>query len=334
MKRMKQSAFCTVSAIGLFLSGCAQPTEPKVPTMPDPPAAVPKAVATPLDPALQSGAEAELSAAFTSGDAVLRANAVEASQRVNSVNLADRIDKGLNDSNPVVRFAAAMAAGSAQQKRHYKKLLELSNDSSAIVRVGTRYALHRLGDFRLSRDFEQLIQDRDARVRANTVLALGLLNEPSAMKLLSTTEMDPVAAVRLQTTEAMYRLGNVKAGERLMAGTISTYADDQIVCLLALAHGGRADDRVYKILQGNLTGDYVEVTLAAARAMGMIGSDEGMGVALAQVSSKDARQRAMAALALGAIGRADAQPSLAKLLKDNDPNVRLAAATAILQLKA
>ena len=37
--------------------------------------------------------------------------------------------------------------------------------------------------------------------------------------------------------------------------------------------------------------------------------------------------------ALGAIGRADAQETLATLLKDPDPDVRLAAASAILQLR-
>jgi HEAT repeat protein len=42
----------------------------------------------------------------------------------------------------------------------------------------------------------------------------------------------------------------------------------------------------------------------------------------------------MAALALGDIGRSDAQDELKSLLKDRDPGVRLAAATAVLQLKA
>jgi len=41
----------------------------------------------------------------------------------------------------------------------------------------------------------------------------------------------------------------------------------------------------------------------------------------------------LAALAFGDIGRTDAQPILAQLLHDPDRPVRLAAATAILELK-
>ena len=66
----------------------------------------------------------------------------------------------------------------------------------------------------------------------------------------------------------------------------------------------------------------------------MIGSDEGYGVALKGASSTDPRQRLLAALAFGAIGRSDAQETLANLLKDDNTDVRVAAATAILQLKS
>ena len=86
-------------------------------------------------------------------------------------------------------------------------------------------------------------------------------------------------------------------------------------------------------LVGALTSDYDEVSLIAARACGLLGSDEGMGVALQFIKSPDPRQRFLAALALGAIGRSDAQEALAGLLGDSEPDVRLAAATALLQLK-
>jgi HEAT repeat protein len=78
----------------------------------------------------------------------------------------------------------------------------------------------------------------------------------------------------------------------------------------------------------------VEVALVAARAMGMLGSDEGYGIALQGAKSQDPQQRFLAALALGAIGRTDAQEPLRGLLTAQEPNVRLAAATAILQLNA
>ena len=48
--------------------------------------------------------------------------------------------------------------------------------------------------------------------------------------------------------------------------------------------------------------------------------------------SQDPRLRFLAAMALGAIARADTQETLRGLLKDPDANVRVAAATSLLQL--
>ena len=67
--------------------------------------------------------------------------------------------------------------------------------------------------------------------------------------------------------------------------------------------------------------------------LGMIGSDEGYTLAVKCATSKDPRQRSLAALAMGAIGRSDLPPSCADV-NGCYPTVRLSAATAILQLKA
>ena len=83
-----------------------------------------------------------------------------------------------------------------------------------------------------------------------------------------------------------------------------------------------------------LAHDFPEVALVAARAMGMLGSDAGYAIAQQGGKSADPRQRLLAALAFGAIGRLDAQPILAGLLKDAEPAVRVAAATAVLELQA
>jgi HEAT repeat protein len=65
----------------------------------------------------------------------------------------------------------------------------------------------------------------------------------------------------------------------------------------------------------------------------MLGSDAGYGVALNGAKSKDPRQRMLAALAFGAIGRTDAQDELAQLLRDPDHDVRIAAATSLLMMR-
>lgn len=104
-----------------------------------------------------------------------------------------------------------------------------------------------------------------------------------------------------------------------------------MVAILALAQPH--DRRVLGHVEGALTNPDEMVCLVAARAGGMLGSDEGYGVALRGIKSADPRQRMLAALAFGAIGRSDAQIYLAPLLKDPSQDVRIAAATALLQLK-
>jgi HEAT repeat protein len=65
----------------------------------------------------------------------------------------------------------------------------------------------------------------------------------------------------------------------------------------------------------------------------MLGSDAGYVLAAEGATSQDPDQRTLAAFALGAIGRTDSQDTLARLLDDPNPDVRLAAATAVLELQ-
>ena len=55
-------------------------------------------------------------------------------------------------------------------------------------------------------------------------------------------------------------------------------------------------------------------------------------MALIGAKSVDPRQRLLAVLAFGDIGRSDAQPVLANLLIDSDVDVRLAAAVSLLEI--
>lgn len=297
--------------------------------LPPPP---PKKQVVAIDPALRRAAETELSKLFASNDPVLRANAVEATQHTVGPANAPRLIAALTDQGAIVRFAGAMAVGALRLDAARPRLLTMTEDPNKSVRIAVRYALHRLGDTRLSHDFEVFAKDPDPRVRSNAALALGLLGEPTALNILKVMQHDESVPVRLQVMEAMWRLGDEDARDKLVTGTISKYPDDAIVCLLALA--GPKKPEIVRYVRAQLTNDYEEVKLAAARAAGMLGLDDGMAIPLKDAGSNDVRQRSMSALALGDIGRADAQPTLRKLLNDSDASVRLAAATAILQLKA
>lgn len=321
--------FALIASVLLLQAGCAKSDGgDRRPPPPLPPPPVPKRVETPIDATLRTRATAVLEKALTSSDEYFRANAVEAAQGAGNSAI---VLKAMGDPSPVVRFAACMAAGEMRLKPAYASLLKLASDPDTAVKLGARFGLHQLGDKRLSHDFETYAVDTDPSIRANTVLALGLLGEPSALKILQAMRGDEAPTVRLAVMEAGWRLGDSVSRDKLIAGTVSADPGEEIVSVLALA--APKNQSVRGNCRGLLTSDYPEVALAAARAVGMLDSDDGYGVALAGARSKDARQRALAALAFGEIGRSDAQPTLVTLLNDPAEGVRVAAAAAILKLK-
>ena len=172
----------------------------------------------------------------------------------------------------------------------------------------------------------------DAEGASDTAFVLGLIGDKSAIPLLhQMLGTDTDVNVRLETAAALWRMGDQKGQEALIQATVSGYASDQMIAVLALAEPH--DTRMLEYIAGLFSNDYPEVRLMCARAAGMLGSDIGYGVALEGAQSVDARQRALAAMAFASIGRADAQkPVLAKLLKDSDADVRLAAAGALIAI--
>lgn len=320
---------------GVLLAGCGAQSKSraaqafKAPPMPPAP---PVLVKMPLDPALRTLAQKHVDRSLASADGLARMHGIEITQQTRGSDGAPIYFKALSDTDPHVRYAATLAIGASRATSAYAAVFTHVDDPDQRVQLATRYALHRLGDFRLSKDFEKFAASGDPSMRAETARLLGLLEEPTAINLLRSMLKDPEPGVKLQVTEAMFHLGDLSARNRILAGTLSLAADARIISLQAL---GLSRDKAYlPHIRAQLTSEYMEVNLAAARAAGMLGSDDGMGVALQGAQSVDARQRQMAAFALGDIGRSDAQPVLAKLLADKDGDTQLAAAGAILKLKA
>lgn len=331
----KYVALVLATAVAFGICGCmgksngagdGQKLTRPVPKPPEYPKAHPQAV----DQALRQRAGNQLRASVNSQNAFCRAHAVEASRYLPIDTTREIILKATSDPATVVRFAALMTAGEIRLPQVANIATKLLNDPDKSVQAAAIFALHRIGDVRYSHQLEEFASDPDRQVRANTALLLGLLGEKSAEKILRYQLHDNDPTIRLQASESLYRLGFDDALESLVIGTISRYPDDQMISATALA--SRHDPRVAEHLRGMLTSAYPEVSLVAARAMGMIRSDEGYGVATKGVASEDPRQRQLAAMAFGAIGRIDAQQMLGKLLLDTDEDVRIAAASSLLQL--
>ncbi len=316
----------------LALGACAGgPVGGKLTKPSAPPPSYPASQPMALDEDLRRQARNELLAQLNSSDEAQVAHALEAGQQTLGTDAAGAILNSLQNPSPLVRFAAAMAAGRLRIAAAHPQLLKMVADENQSVGIAARFALHRLGDVRFSHDLEKTARSFDPQLRRNTALVLGLLEEKSALAILRYQMRDREPAVRLQAAEAAWMLGDPEALDALVGATVSGYPDDQMIAVLALArpHDGRLAGHV----RGMLVTDYPEVNLVAARAMGMLGSDAGYGVALRGAADGDPRRRFLAAMALGDIARTDSQPILAKLLADSDPDTRLAAAAAILNLK-
>jgi HEAT repeat protein len=328
---------CIACAVTMALVGCKPEETNKKGYYPTPKLAppVPPAKATPIDPNLQAQAQQQVDSALASSDEIVRAHALEVLKLVNSPEAATRIVAALGDSSSLVRKAASFAAGELRTKEATDRLNANLPATEAPGKLQERmaiiFALHRLGDTSHSHIFEATASDPDEHIRGDTAFILGMLGERSAVGiLLQMLYKDRSAPVRLQAAEALWKLGDERGEDELIKSTVSMYPDDKMIALLALAQPH--DTRVLGHVDGLLTDDYPEVGLIAARAAGMLGSDSGYGVALNGAKNVDPRQRLLAAMAFGAIGRADAQPELAKLLADDNADTRLAAAGALLQI--
>lgn len=314
--------------VAWLVGGCAS----KQPARLAEPPPVPPRVETTLEPRLVERAAAEVAAAAQADDPLRRANAAEAAQHLPRGEAESLLLERLGDDDARVRFAAAMAVGGERfdSPAIRESLEQLVAGESPNARIAGLFALHRLGDTSRSQAMAEATLSSDPVLRANAAVALGLTDEPSAVDVLAPLLTDRDGNVALNAAEALWHLGDERGLEPLVIATVNQHADDNVIGTLGLS--ARSDPRVRQALRGKLTDDYVEVRLAAARALGRVGSDAGYGVAMAAIDKGNPLQRGLAARAFGDIGRRDAKAMLAPLLAADDANLRLAAATALLQL--
>ena len=338
-------SLAAVAAAALVLSGCEAHPGGYEPAKPKPPPNYRAPEATAVDADLQVKAGRRLQRGLTSPDELVRAHALEVIGDFPPADPGPLVLPLLVDSSLLVRKAAAMTAGRLKLAAAHDRLLAMAVDVPKVdpldpnqpmyaeqTRMAAIFALHQLGDTRYSHHFEQSAIDPRPQVRGDTALIFELIGDTSAKpQLTQMLKHDHAQNVRLQAAEALWKMGD-EAGENfLIASTLSGFASDNMIALLALA--GPRDRRVLGHVQGFIGyADYPQVALAASRAAGQLRCDWGVGVAESAAEKGDPMQKGMAALALGDIGRTDTQPTLAKLLDDDNPDVRVAAAAALIEL--
>ena len=279
----------------------------------------------------------------TSPTPVLRAHAVEALGQVARVSSIRYILTALSDEYSGVRFAACMALMELGYQAAEPLLEGHLEDPDVSVRVAAAGALHSLGQKRHFAIFGQAIKSQEPTVRRNACLVIGRMGDtdPGLLKVLRRIYVrDEDMSVKLQAAEAMALLGDKKM-QRMMANySRSGYDDEQILGLLTIGQigGDQWLEQVAYVYQQSRGGKRLGMRLVAGRALAMMGDDRGFNTALRALShksgssSESARVRALAAMAVGQMGRPEALCKLRSLLEDVDDEVRVAGACAILKI--
>ncbi len=295
---------------------------------------------------LRGAALGMLMSASESSYDLLRANAIEAMQFAPD-HAEPLVRRGLDDPNRGVRFVAAMTVGQMKMESLASLVEPLLDDGSKSVRAGAMYALKRCGrDVDLS-PLAEMIRSDDPEVRANAALVLGELGNPSAAPMIRQavgTGMARVGAARakavdLQLAEALVKLGDEQEMDVIRAALFAPADEGEITALACMMCGRLRDERTVPNLVrlARRTGEFqhpAEVRMAATWALARLASGQAaVEVPMSYATSTEYQLRIQAALTLGEIGAPASLPTLAGLLRDENPLVQVAAAGAILQIE-
>lgn len=277
---------------------------------------------------------------LTDDDPRIRANAIEVIAATKRVKLMPKVHRLLQDDFVPVRFAAALAVGDFEYSFAKASVKQLLEDKDANVRIAADYAMSKLGSgsgFELVR---KAIVSSDQTVRANAAFLLGKSGDESSLKWLwwALQNEDSDYKARFNAAEAIARLGDERIDEKLLAMLISAYADDRVVGVKAM--GALGTEKAKDFLITKLDDDVLEVRLAAAEQLGMLGETTGELEVLEVFTKnltagldKDSLERVnvLTALAIGQIGTANLTKFLPQFLQDESQFVRIAAAKAVFQ---
>jgi len=289
-------------------------------------------------------------------DPETRSHAIEAMATASPKQSGAAFVQALSDSNPAVRFAAAMAIGEARYAPAKDKLVAMARDKKLEpdkrVLCAVIYALHRMGETSFTHALGELLFDPEPEVRANAAMVMGKMGEPSAtgpLKTLLGDEQEP--AVQLQIHESLALLGDSRSRHFLEAYIKGYFLDLRLAALPALA---RTDPRraVY-VLQKLLDNDKApQIRVVAAWQLAELGEveDAGYNLCLKAAAYPETVMRQaygwartpsgveikslqrLAAMSLGSMKRTEAVGTLHRLLGSPDGGVRVAAAMAIIKL--
>lgn len=342
-------------ALASIPGACAAPAASKPgtpapaasPASPGEPATAPTTLDSLATSDLRERAIAMLSEFAASPAPELRANSMEALIPVPS-RLEPFARRALMDENLGVRTVAALAVAKSGVRGLTEQLRPLLNDPSPSVRAAATLALQRAGVASDPSILAGMLKSEDPGVRAQAAFVLGEMGNASALPMLRSAARDPmtradatrVRLLYLQLAEAMVKLGDENAIHEIRAALYPARPEDLEATALATQILGEVRDRgsasqLYYLATKSdpKSGPMpVEIRLAAAASLARMGVADAAQLARPFVTDPGAALRAQAALVMGESGVKSYLPDLANLMTDREPQVRIAAAAAILKI--
>jgi HEAT repeat protein len=289
---------------------------------------------------LQPQAVRIIEQALDSTSPIVRTNAIETVAATRQMQLMPKVQRFLGDDYVPVRFAAALAIGDTEYylaKNIVQRLTQVADENT---KIAAAYALYKLGYKQYLEPLRQAVKSSDQTVRANAVLLMGKTGDQSVLKLLYWAKDDDSSEpkVRYQAAESIAELGDEEILPKLRTMLLSKFVENKMIGVRAMGALGTA--KAGDIMFTKLDDDIIEVRLAAAKQLAMLGDDSGEQVVLSVFEQhltagldETGRERIMVltALAIGRLGTPKTIHYLPQLIKDDSVLVRLAAARAVIQ---
>jgi len=277
---------------------------------------------------------------LSDSDPRIRTTAIEVITTTKRVQFMPKVERLLQDDYIPVRFIAAVAVGDVEYSFAEDMVKYLLRDEDENVRIAADYAMSKLGSGSGFKLVQRALNSKDQKVRANAAFLLGKSGDSRSLKLLwwALHDKDSDYKTMFNAAEAIARLGDERITEKLLAMLISAYADDRMMGIKAMGALGTHKARDFLITK--LDDDVLEIRLAAAEQLGMLGDTSGepevlevfTGNLTDGFNSEDVeRIKVMTVLAIGQIGTPSLTRYLPQFLKDESKYVRIAGAKAVFQ---
>jgi HEAT repeat protein len=211
-------------------------------------------------------------------DPVVRARALEGVALFMAEDHGNLLIAALDDESPGVRTSAAMAIGDIRYQPAEPRLLEMASDNQNVgepyltVIPAVVYALDEFGHDEYLKLLGPLLFNPYDTIRVNTAEALGKIGDPRAIPALKSARWkERELGNQLRYDEALARLGDRASAARLEAYTKGRFLDLRVQGILSLAEQYPARART---VLGNILADEEEhpaVRLTAAGALAEMG---------------------------------------------------------------